>query len=912
VVAKVSLAPLDIERVRRERDLREQSVRPSKANSNRVGAGPPRAREIGVYRELQIAGPDGKWFTIDPGRSWLLDIQSPFAEQVRLHFTNFHLPHGAKLFVGSPETNTAARYFEGNGPFGTGEFWSPFVNGDSIRLELSDAEGSLEQFAELPFQITGLGHVYEPDLGGFGTSAQCELDYMCYPDYATAGKPVTKIQFSDSQYVYVCSAILLNNLSGDFSPLLLTAHHCIDSEALAQSVEVLWNLQSWACGSTSYGYGPVAHYATLLATTWDTTDASLLQILGSVSPASTWAAWSTVDPDVGSNVVGIHHPHADPKKISFGKTTPGSDPNRHSVMWNNGLMESGSSGSPLFNAANQVVGQLYGGQSSCSVSGPDVYGKLRLSQPQFTGPIGWNYLEKGIPDDAYAPNATRGAAALLTVPGTYSLVAKIGVDDWFHIMVAPGQTVMVPISYDIFGAHLTMEMYVGDSPSPFQTVLWTANSTPPYKNTNAGPVDLYLHISMNQDSGVRVGYRLVPEVPALPSVTTIATLIPWTWFGEAYLNGQYDSAGWAANTWFEWGTDPSLSSFQTATALQIGGGSLRADIKNLSPSTTYYYRAVASTAGGEARGSILSFTTAAFTVPSRPSPADGESTSYFPRQFSVEAGGTTFDFYLGTDPHPPLFKNGTIAEYFATNVGTNVPDGTLAASTHYYWRIVTHYQETSASSPVYQFTTPPLATATASALAFTPVLAGMSSSLVIDVAPVGYGNLSFSMNGAAFSFEILGSAAPCSYSLCKIRVTFHPTAAGPYNGSLIVTSTAAQGSTAIPLTGTGFDMTLSRPTRPGRDATVPNNFSLRVVFSRPAARTPRFTCTAEGPYLCTVKAVHGSGRFLRLAILVAPEDRKESQFDNETVPVRLRRDGEDFVEFRVDLIGSSRHTDHAQ
>ena len=44
--------------------------------------------------------------------------------------------------------------------------------------------------------------------------------------------------------------------------------------------------------------------------------------------------------------------------------------------WDDGTTEPGSSGSPLYNQNNQIVGQLYGGDASCSYNFNDYYGKF--------------------------------------------------------------------------------------------------------------------------------------------------------------------------------------------------------------------------------------------------------------------------------------------------------------------------------------------------------------------------------------------------------------------------------------------------------------------------------------------------------------------------------------------------------
>tara|TARA_R110002096_G_scaffold91022_2_gene206082 strand:- start:6577 stop:7674 length:1098 start_codon:yes stop_codon:yes gene_type:complete len=57
--------------------------------------------------------------------------------------------------------------------------------------------------------------------------------------------------------------------------------------------------------------------------------------------------------------------------------TPGSA--YWEVGWDDGLTQLGSSGAALFDQNKRVVGQLYGGTSTCTGSGTDFYGKVSIS-----------------------------------------------------------------------------------------------------------------------------------------------------------------------------------------------------------------------------------------------------------------------------------------------------------------------------------------------------------------------------------------------------------------------------------------------------------------------------------------------------------------------------------------------------
>src|SRR5690606_879424 len=82
--------------------------------------------------------------------------------------------------------------------------------------------------------------------------------------------------------------------------------------------------------------------------------------------------------------VGIHHPSGDVKKICFDNNAPtqvtyGNASCWRVVNWESGTTEPGSSGSPLFDQNQRIVGQLYGGTASCSSITHDNYGRFDVS-----------------------------------------------------------------------------------------------------------------------------------------------------------------------------------------------------------------------------------------------------------------------------------------------------------------------------------------------------------------------------------------------------------------------------------------------------------------------------------------------------------------------------------------------------
>jgi lysophospholipase L1-like esterase len=97
--------------------------------------------------------------------------------------------------------------------------------------------------------------------------------------------------------------------------------------------------------------------------------------------------------------------------------------------------------------------------------------------------------------------------------------------------------------------------------------------------------------------------------------TTAATSITTT---GAVLNGNVNPNGYATDAWFEYGTDPALSSSASTTSNAMGSGvtalPTSASISGLTPFRTYYYRVAAVNSGGTQKGVIRSFPTGEYYV----------------------------------------------------------------------------------------------------------------------------------------------------------------------------------------------------------------------------------------------------------------------------------------------------------
>ena len=133
---------------------------------------------------------------------------------------------------------------------------------------------------------------------------------------------------------------------------------------------------------------------------------------------------------------------------------------------------------------------------------------------------------------------------------------------------------------------------------------------------SAGETYFYRIAASNPGGVARGGIVHFQAYRLADATTDAATSIT---LSSAVLNGTVNPNGFETTAWFEYGTDPSLSNPFTTDNQLIGSGYTALPIqKNISgltsPYTTWYFRAVASNAGGTQRGPVKSFPTGEFFV----------------------------------------------------------------------------------------------------------------------------------------------------------------------------------------------------------------------------------------------------------------------------------------------------------
>ena len=332
-------------------------------------------------------GNEGLWDRDDQGRlRWRMQIDAPGAPHINLGFEQCTLPAGAELTVQGVDWESFV------GPLTTsdvveGELWTPPVHDDRILVTITCNDED-QLFIEQEVAITKINVGYRGFglLGGRGTSESCNVDVAC-PEADDWRDEIPSVAVYTLNGFLTCSGSMMNNTDQDQTPYFLTADHCGIGTGNDQSMVVIWNYENSYCrtpgssDSGGNGNGSTSQYTSgaLFLTGSSQTDFTLVR-LNSSPPDSyeiTFSGWnrSSGTPSIGA---GIHHPQTAEKRISFPDSvyaSGGGGLSLWGVNWGEGRTAPGSSGSPLYNANQQVVGALCCGASYCTNDSDDYYGR---------------------------------------------------------------------------------------------------------------------------------------------------------------------------------------------------------------------------------------------------------------------------------------------------------------------------------------------------------------------------------------------------------------------------------------------------------------------------------------------------------------------------------------------------------
>ena len=279
--------------------------------------------------------------------------------------------------------------------------WSPTVSGD--RLGIAIYAPNWDAVTNIRLEIERISHLFldprKPLLPRSSTESNilrntCEsIPVACGRSSACTRNATALLIFvRPSGHSYVCTGTLINDDREDQekanNAYMHTAHHCIDSQGVAESLEAEFHYAYESCNGTLLDsrYGRQFGGADLVEAA-PAYDQSLIRLRYPLAVEGLClSGWDPNRKPINTAVLGVHHPGGRPKESVTGrirgyerttfKEIGGVDAGR--VEYQDGHTQGGSSGSGLFldngNDVHYLLGSLVGGpEEGCGVG---YYGSL--------------------------------------------------------------------------------------------------------------------------------------------------------------------------------------------------------------------------------------------------------------------------------------------------------------------------------------------------------------------------------------------------------------------------------------------------------------------------------------------------------------------------------------------------------
>ncbi len=347
----------------------------------------------GVQRHVQAdLTVQGEWVgTVDDRRVCRLVIESPGAVMLSVQFSAFDPAPEARVYLYDRERRHFIGGFTEQNELPDGTLATAVVPGDAVVIELVEPIGGRAASRLLVGSIT---HGFR-DIFGFGEqgllrdydpgyqSAPCNVNVAC-PTGVGWEQQIRSVAMFLRPDGNGCTGSLVNNTAQAGRPYFYFANHCLVPATIGQWV-FYFNYQSPTCVGT---VGNTTQTVTggVLRSSYYYDDHALLELL-SAPPSSYgvfYAGWDRSGAVPQSSAI-VHHPNYDVKKISIdnGPCVAYQDAigiNMWRSEWDSGIVQSVSSGAPLFDQNKRVVGHMTEGAYNCSIPAQNWSGAAKFSE----------------------------------------------------------------------------------------------------------------------------------------------------------------------------------------------------------------------------------------------------------------------------------------------------------------------------------------------------------------------------------------------------------------------------------------------------------------------------------------------------------------------------------------------------
>jgi|GEM_PF-6909214 len=328
---------------------------------------------------------DGAWITIDSVQVWRQKIFSDGAYGLMVKLENIKIPEKSSIFIYNDDMTHIVGPLQYNlNQYGT--YLSELIPGSSVTIELVTKD---KVETSTPYlTISQVAHDYMnlslPYFLSNPIMPCVDIDVNCpqYDAWLDQKRSVGLLILINSQGKFVTmSGALINNTLNNGKPLFLTAFHGFESSRLNEMAAVAGVYLNWESASCNSNTANPQRYYMVGATVKSynpNIDYVLLEFNDRL-PSSYYpyfSGWnkSGANPAQGT---GIHHPRGNLKKIAHSSNSfttnpynvfvpqPNNMPMRKidagtawEVTFDEGGVEPGSSGSPLFDENKKIVGLL--------------------------------------------------------------------------------------------------------------------------------------------------------------------------------------------------------------------------------------------------------------------------------------------------------------------------------------------------------------------------------------------------------------------------------------------------------------------------------------------------------------------------------------------------------------------------
>jgi lysyl endopeptidase len=328
------------------------------------------------------------------GLVWRKRFSSANALSMNMLFSDFYLAQGATIHLYNDDHTEIIGAYTHNNNNDARQLGTSILKGSHIIVELYEPASTIGQSSAV---ISNVIHGYR-DLFAYAAdvyknlndAGKCNYDVNC-PLGNGWQNQINSVAIIIVNGAGSCTGALVNNTLNDGTPYFLTANHCLGGSVANWVYRFNWESPNPVCAANAASTAPPTPYnevngSTQLANSAGS-DFGLLLLNTAPTGDVYYAGWDKTGV-ISPNVTAIHHPSGDVKKISrendpVSAQTWGNAQVWEVANWDMGTTEPGSSGSPLFDNNQRIIGQLYGGGAACNNlvnnGQSDNYGRLAVS-----------------------------------------------------------------------------------------------------------------------------------------------------------------------------------------------------------------------------------------------------------------------------------------------------------------------------------------------------------------------------------------------------------------------------------------------------------------------------------------------------------------------------------------------------